>query len=246
MITNSSRDYESDIKSYFENKLTPDKYNDHNLTNRFIETAFTKKDQLDNIVDYLDNNKIAHKLIAKWFNRSAKGGFDLELIKKRGYYDANAVKLNQAKLATRGMSQLINPEVVKKLIDNTFILVIDSHYTNKEEVAQKGKSFLSILKEVGNAAGVSIVNDYVDLGAGLALDTFGKGFWVATNAHLFKLVWDDEIDARFFNELWCDDKTVTPEKINAFDNANFFALEYVGTDETGADVQSTSFTKKNK
>jgi hypothetical protein len=27
-------------------------------------------------------------------------------------------------------------------------------------------------------------------------------------------------------------------------NANFFALEYVGTDETGADVQSTSFTKK--
>lgn len=241
MITNSARDYESDIKAYFENKLTPDKYNNHNLDQRFITSAFKKKDQLDNIVDYLNENKIAQNLIAKWFNRSEKGGFNLDLIKERGYYDASSSKINQAKYAKRGLSQLINPEVVKKLLDNTFILVIDSKYTNKEKVASVGKSVLSLL---GNLPGASYADQLTSLGGSLVLDTFGKGYWVSTNAHLFKLVWNDEIDARFFNELWCDDGTVTPEKRKAFDNADFFALDYIGTDQTGADVQSTAFTKK--
>ena len=242
MIANSSRDYESDIKSYFENKLTPDKYNNHNLNERFINSAFKKKDQLDNIVDYLNENKIAHQLIAKWFNRSEKGGFNIDLIKQRGYYDASASEINQAKYAKRGMSQLINPEVIKKLIDNTFILIIDSKYTNKEDVAKTGKSILSLLGKLPGAG--SMVNQLTNIGGGLVLDTFGKGFWVSTNAHLFKLVWDDEIAARFENELWCDDKTITPEKKAAFDNADFFALEYVGTDQSGADIQSTGFTSK--
>ncbi len=242
MITDASREYESDIKSYFLDKVLPEKYNNHNLENRTINRA-GKKIELDNIVNFLNTEKIAHKLIAKWFNRKEDGSFDMSLIRERGFYDASVLDINTAKNTTRGLAQLA--DAGEELIGNTFILVNDSRYTNKEEVAGYAKSFLGSLT---SQLGVSVGSYAADL----TLTTFGKGFVVSTNSHLFKLVWDKEIESRFYNELYFDNseqyKRLTKEqklaKKNAFDNADFFALEYIGTDKSSADVQSSGFTTK--
>lgn len=234
MLTNPAREYEEDIKTYFVEKVVPDKYNNHNLKERYIN-ASGQGNELDNVVQYLNDNKIANQLIAQWFNRSAKGGFNMDLIKERGYYDASILDIKTAKSSARGLALLA--DAGEELIDNTFILVNDSKYTNKEEVASTAKSILSAITQ---NAGLSLGNEVAKLG----LDTFGKGFVVKTKSHLFKLVWDEEAQNRFFTELWADDKTITSEKKAAFDNANFFYLDYIGTDTSWADVQSTSLTTK--
>ena len=64
MITNESRQYEEAIKAFFLEKVVPDKYNNHNLGNRTI-AATGQRNELDNIVNYLNENKIANQLVAK-------------------------------------------------------------------------------------------------------------------------------------------------------------------------------------
>lgn len=235
MITDPSRDYEKDITTYFSEKLITDKYNNHNLEQRFIKSGYVKN-QLDNIVQYINNNKLANQLVAKWFNRSAKGGFNTKLLQERGFYDANALDIKIAQNSAKGMALL--EDAGQELISNTFILVNDSKYTNKEEVASKAKSIFSALS---SQLGVSTYTaQLTDIG----LTTLGKGFIVSTNSYLFKLVWDKATEARFYNELYATDENIIPEKKAAFDNATFFALEYIGTDKSSADVQSTAFTTK--
>jgi hypothetical protein len=39
------------------------------------------------------------KFIAKWFNRSAKGAFNMELVKSRGTYDASVIDVARSKMS---------------------------------------------------------------------------------------------------------------------------------------------------
>jgi hypothetical protein len=241
MTTNPSRQYENEIVTYFVDKVVPDKYNNHNLIDRKVPRS-GQKNELDNIVDYLNQNKTANKLVAKWFNRSENGAFDMNLIRERGYYDASILDITKSKSTVKGMAILA--DAGQELIDNTFILVNDSRYTNKEEVASAAKSILGAFTQ---SFGVSIGSEIANLG----MATLGKGFVVKTSSHLFKLVWDEETQQRFYEELYFDSSEITTankaeieRKKAAFDNATFFQLDYIGTDNSWADVQSTNMTTK--
>lgn len=133
MITNPTRQNEEDIKSYFVDKLTPDKYNNHNLDERFI-SASAEKSELDNIVEHLNRNKIAHQLISKWFSRSPKGDFNMKMIKNRGYYDASVMNIKKAQNSVKGNAILA--QAGEELVGNTFILINDSKYINKEDAGK--------------------------------------------------------------------------------------------------------------
>lgn len=240
MITNPSRQNEEDIKSYFVDKLTPDKYNNHNLDERFI-SASAEKSELDNIVEHLNRNKIAHQLISKWFSRSPKGDFNMKMIKNRGYYDASVMNIKKAQNSVKGNAILA--QAGEELVGNTFILINDSKYINKEDVGKVANGAITMLSNRLGLLG--------SLVAKTAVQTMAKGYIVSTNSHLFKLVWDAETQQRFYDELYFDASEMTPankaeieRKIAAFDNADFFALDYIGTDKSSADVQSTAFTTK--
>ena len=51
-------------------------------------------------------NDIARDMVAKWFNRSEKGGFEMSVISKRGSYDASAMDIATAKASKRGVEML--------------------------------------------------------------------------------------------------------------------------------------------
>lgn len=235
MITDPTRTNESTINEYFTTKLIPNKFNEHNLTERFINRRVGKEDQIENNNTFLTQNIIAKQLVAKWFKRSEKGGFSMELIKERGFYDASISDVNKAKSSTRGMALIADAS--EELISNTFVLINDSRYLNKEDVGKIANSAISL---VSNRLGF-----LGSLAAKTAVKTIAKGYIVSTTSYLYKLVWDQETATRFYNELWADDKTITPKLKAAFDNADFFKLEYIGSDKSMADVQSTSFTDKS-
>ena len=242
MVHDPSKQYADVIKNSFEKGPIPEKFNDHILGQRIV-IRNTDEDQTNNINAHLQTNNIAKELIAKWFNRSSNGGFNMDLIKIRGSYDASVLDIATAKSSKRGLDML--SDAGEELIKNTFVLVNDFKYISKEEVAEKAKGWMNTLGSVASLAGVSGAST-VTLVADTGLTVAGKGYVVKTTAHLYKLDWNDEVAHIFYNDYWADDKTITDEKRQAFDNSSIFKLTYIGSDNSWADVQSSVFTKKTE
>ena len=235
MLDDPSRPYANVIKASFEKGPIPEKFNDHNLGIRTMP-ATNVKDETENIKALLEANNVARDVVAKWFNRSEKGGFNMDLIAKRGSYDASALDIAKAKQSQRGLASVA--DAGEELIKNTFVLVNDYNYVSKEEVAKKVNKWLDA---VASATGSS---DLIAAQDGLTF--LGKGYVVKTTAFLFRLKWDEETAAIFYNDYWADDATITPEKKKAFDESKIFKLELIGSDNSWADVQATTLTKKTE
>ena len=242
MINDDTRPYANVIRESFEKGPIPDKFDDHRLENRIIP-ATNAPDEQENITQFLQSNQVAKMLVAKWFNRSEWGGFNMNLIQQRGKYDASSLDIAKAKSSERGVNMLA--DAGEELIKNTFVLVNDYKYTSKEEVAKKTSSGLGFLSSVSRLAGLPDVANIADV-ASVGATVMGKGYIVKSTAHLYRLVWDDETAALFYNNLWAEDNTITTEKMKAWEETDIFKLEYIGSDNSWADVQSTIFTQKTE
>ena len=123
------------------------------------------------------------------------------------------------------------------LIANTFVVVNDYKYTNKEEVVSKTKNILNdISLLIGNKSSSNVV---------MAADAFGKGYVIKTTSYLYRLVWNQETSATFYETFWTTKKSYDKAKIKAFDQTDIFRLEYIGRQDSWADVQSTKYTSKS-
>ncbi|TRX04167.1 hypothetical protein [Flavobacterium gawalongense] len=244
MVDAPNLPYADSIKKFFINSPIPEKFNDHNLGNR-VFTSFASPTEANPVTaNEILLNSIAKEAIAKWFNRSEKGGFNMDLIKSRGSYDASVLDIATAKASKRGLDMLA--DAGEELIKNTFVLVNEFKYTSKEEVAKKASGWLKVVGSVASyvpgGSTVSTISNAAAVGATVA----GKGYIVRTNAHLYRLDWNEEAATKFYNEYWADDNTITEEKKQAFDESKIFKLVYVGSDNSWADVQSSIFTKKRE
>ncbi|MEH6764895.1 hypothetical protein [Aequorivita antarctica] len=249
MVSDLQQDHSQTIQDAFVNYPIPDKFNDHNSELRtlpkLVDESLSKKEidelQKDSITQFLSNNAIAKLMVAKWFNRSESGGFNMDLIAARGSYNASDIDIKIARQSERGLAMVA--DAGEELLKNTFVVVNNFKYTNKEEVAKKASGFLSAVSSAASAAGasgISLAADATSIGVGVA----GKGYVIKTDAHLYRLVWDEETAAIFYNDYWTEDADLNPEKVAAFENSSIFKLEYIGTETAWADMQSTAFTKK--
>lgn len=189
-------------------------------------------------------NDIARELVAKWFDRSPKGGFNMNLIKSRGNYDATVLDIAKARASKRGLAML--GDAGEDLIKNTFVLINEFKYTDKEVIAKKTNKWLNIAATAASYAGVPNANTIVNVAtvASAGVTIAGKGYIVKTKAHLYRLDWNEEVAAKFYNDFWATDKSITPTKKKAFDETDIFKLVYMGSDDSWADVQSSIFTNK--
>jgi len=243
MIETPGLPYAEEIKKYFANSPMPDKFNDHNLGKRVYQKGELPSGGYAYGAQQELLNSIARDMVAKWFNRSEKGGFNMDLVSERGSYDASAIDIATAKASKRGIDMLA--DAGEELIGKTFVLINEFKYTDKAEVAEKARGILNVLGTIGEHAGISNASTITTL-AGAGATVAGKGYVVKTTAHLYQLVWDEATAATFYNEYWADDNTITPEKKQAFDNSTIFKLKYIGSDNSWADVQSSIFTNKTE
>lgn len=248
MIDDSNMKYGSIVRDNFINSPIPDKFDDHTLGFRTIPSNEVNKDDPNSILQYLNSKYVARDLVSKWFSRSENGGFNMELIKDRGSYDASVLDITVAKASKRGLNMLYDSG--EELIKNTFVLVNSFSYTDKEEVAAKVNtrgaavsSGLRLLSYLPGGGSLNKVANVVDI-ARTAAVVVGKGFTEKTNAYLFRLKWNDEIAAIFYENYWCTNETASNFHRTLFEQSNLFELEYIGTDVSWADVQSTAFTNK--
>jgi hypothetical protein len=244
MINDNSREFANVVKETFIASPIPDKFNDHNLSVRQIDAEAGAEEQDQNIAKFLDSNNVARNMVAKWFNRSKKGAFNMNLVANRGSYNASEMDANKAKMSKRGLALLA--DAGEELIANSFVLVNDYKYVSKEEIAKYTAVGLQLAGGILSAAtGNKAFQTAADVGT-VGVAVAGKGYVIKTTSYLYKLVWNDSISAVFYNEYWTDSLSFDPKRKAAFDASKIFKLEQVGSQVAWADLQSTIFTQKSE
>jgi len=242
MIDDPTRLRYETIKSAFMRTPFPEKFNNHNLTVKSITENPAKKNQEVNISTFLEREQVAKGMVAKWFNRSAKGGFNMDLVAQRGSYNASEMDAKTALLNKRGLALLA--DAGEELIGNTFVLISDFKYTNKEEVATQVTSFLSQAMADAAAQGTADAKTTKQLEATNKVVTeLGSGYVIVTTSYLYRLVWNDSVSAVFYNQYWTDDANLDSNKVKAFNNSKIFTLQFVGSEKSWADVQALKSMK---
>lgn len=240
MISHEDQKFASEIKDAFVKIPVPDKFNDHELSvkilslDKKLKGASSDKENSD-ISSFLERNKIASRLVAKWFNRDVNTGTcNMELVKERGLYNATEYDRILAEKSARSTALLM--DAGEDLIGNTFVLVNDIRYVDKSKAGTAVGMGLRIL---GALAGAATGNsDFADLG-----DSYGslaetlKGFKVKINTFLYKLEWDEATSAVFYKDQY----TSTPDivkKEEFEDGRGKYRLKYVGKVESSGSTTS--------
>lgn len=121
----------------------PEKYDKHELGFTFIEgtpNADRKADLTTQINAFLQQEQVAKKMVASWFGFDGKG-FNLDLIRERGQYDASVEDAQMALQTVRGKAML--DDAGEELLGKTFFLVNDISYIDhkqRAEMASEGGS----------------------------------------------------------------------------------------------------------
>lgn len=115
------------IKNEFlKNKLS-EKFDNNNLKSVFLTTnikGVTKDDdKIKEIIKKLKAEKAGNKIIAKWYNRQPDGTMNMDLIHKRGLYNAIDADVKTAESSKRGMAMI--KDMGMKLLSKSYIVVID-------------------------------------------------------------------------------------------------------------------------
>lgn len=217
----------------------PDQYNDHNLSIRMLNVG--KKDEYrDSITDWLDRNLVASRIVGKWFDRDVlTGECSMDLVKSRGLYNATELDKELASRSARGMAML--EDAGEDLIGNTFVLVHEAHYIDKEK---RGKNVATGLRILGALASIATGVDMTDLtdNAASLAETY-KGFRVVFNTRLYRLDWNDNVANNFYTKMYA--AKPDPDKKEAFEiGRDRFRLLYVG--DVKSSGSQTSFIGINE
>lgn len=242
LINHTEQNFAKEIRAAFLEMPVPDKYNDHNLSVKVVNMSAklknaSKKGENPAITEFLNSNEVASRLVARWFNRDKETGLcDMNLVADRGLYNANEIDKELAMQTTRGLAML--SDAGEELIGNTFVLVNDIRYVDKEERSKKVGSFLTglgnaVLSTTASSDGYALAQTLK--AAGDVTETY-KGFKVRINTFLYQLVWDDELAGEFYNTWQNDASTASPEPFEAIRGK--FSLRYVGKVESKGSTTS--------
>lgn len=201
---NEKDPYAKDLKTAFENLKVPEKYNDNQIDVKFVIPNFDMRvgncagsgataalfqgkepEKMQKINDLLKGDKATHKIVSKWFNKTADGKFDMNLIHQRGMYNANDAQFKDASLTERGVTTELK-DAGKMLVGKSYVLAIDfGNILTMEQWYDIKDNRRKLLKQLG-----------LDLGKKARTK---EGFITDIKGYLFKL--DGEIVQKVY-DIW--------------------------------------------
>jgi len=187
----------------------------------------------------LKDQKVANQMAAKWFNRTNDGLFDVSLIAERGTYNASEMEANIAKGSATGSSVLMDAGL--ELIGNSFVVISKLSFVENEPVARAIRDAVIASAEQNSKS--ELAKTLAIEGANKIYEKTKEGYSVWTTSYLYKLAWNDSIQAVFFTDLWIDSNNPDPKKKEAFDNTDLFRMDFVGSEKSTSLV---TFSLKEK
>lgn len=201
------------------------------VSNGLIDTS-SKEDYAIKTYKYLLQQKVAKQLFDRWFV-TPEGTLSADTMFHRGLYNATDAEADIA--AESALDNAMLQDAGKELVGNTFVVVTRYRYLSKDELIQE---IVAVAQAVAQASGAG---DYAALGgmaatAGLKA-SLGDGYYVRTTSYLFQLHWNDTV----FHEL----SNVFAD-INAYNDANFFKINYIGKETGWSQVKAGIFSNKSE
>lgn len=241
------------VENTFVEAPFPDKYNMHVVGPKtFNPTMYGGSLSLDNpdlgnkrmkagtagniedqrtIENFLTQEGIGRKMVARWFNRSENGGFDMNLIAERGFYDASEMAKQIAAGTARGSAAL--GDAGEELIGNTFIVAQKLNFVENEP-------FALAIREIAYATAAELesdlARDITKAAADVLYAATKDGYSAVAVAYLFQLVWNDSVAAVFYQDMWVDGNNPDPERVRKFDESQIFKLRFVGAEKANSTV----------
>ncbi|STO14376.1 hypothetical protein [Flavobacterium hibernum] len=223
------------IGAYY-NAPFPDKFDDHTIGEKSFDPKkyglvkeSSDEEMTSAINKYFTNNKIANKLVAKWFNRKSNGTFDISLVSERGLINASFTDIKTAEASAEGKALLQSAGL--ELIGNTFVVVSKMKFIENEPVARVTYEAAIV---AANKLTISLLrNKAIDV-AEKAYNKAKEGYSVWTTSYLYKLKWDDDTSNTFYQDYWIDNSTSgnLAEKKAKFDKSDLFQLELIGSENS--------------
>ena len=239
LVNHTDQKFAGEIKEAFLQIPVPDKFNDHNLSVKVLNLdkklagANSDKENVD-ITDFLKRNKVASRLVGRWFDRDSYTGMcDMELVKQRGLYNATEFDRQLALRSSRGLAML--QDAGEELIGNTFVLVNDIRYIDRNKGAKTASGFLKALGSIAAVATGMNIDDLTD-NIGDMVETI-KGFKVKINTFLYRLDWNEQQANNFYREQYATKPDV--KKVANFEaGRDAYTLKYVGKVESSGGTTS--------
>lgn len=233
LLKHPEKEYCNEMIEAFRSIPIPDKYNNHDLKIKVMPAPILKsmtKDEIegaykDAISKLLARNKIAGRLVEKWFNRDKNtGAFNMNLVAERGFYDASILDVREARASVRGTSLLA--DAGEELLGHTYVIVNDIRYADKETM----KGFMA-----GGLLVADLITSKFGIDLSAATDALGgvvndiAGFKVIVTSYLFRLEWNDETATHFYTNLWMDNSNADLQRKQEWNMAmGDFKLNYIG------------------
>lgn len=228
LVKHNDQKFAQEISDVFLKIPTPDKYNNHDLSVKVVNMDVKLKD-LEVIDNFIEDNGIASRMVARWFDRNPLTGVcTTDVVRERGLYNASEFDKELAARTQRGIAML--EDAGEDLIPNTFLIVNDIRYIDRQKTGQ----ILSIALRglggiVAGATGIDAISDLGD-SMGSMMETL-KGFKVNVNTYLYQLVWDEETAMTFYKDYYCS--APDEQKKKSFEaNRDKFRLTYIGSQKS--------------
>ena len=233
LISHTGDKFGDDIRDIFLQIPIPDKFDNHDLSIKVVNSDVRKKEEKEVIDAFLDRNRVARRLVSKWFNRDPETGVcNMDMISNRGLYNASFFDAARAKKSLRGNDLLA--DAGEELLNNTFVLINDVRYHDKQKTA---KVFGSVIKVAGSVAGAAMGNSDISNLADKAGDLAAsiKGFSVTVTSYLYKLEWTEDIAMTFYQDYYMDSTRQDDAKRLAYnDLKDLFRLKYIGSQQVSS------------
>lgn len=201
------------------------------LSGGLIDTS-SKEDYAIKTYKYLLEQKVAKQLADRWFI-TPEGTFTLDTVHERGFYNATEADVQIAQDAAYGINVLGDAGV--DLIGNTFVVVTRYRYLSKDDLITELMAVAQVAAEQAGAGGYASLG--AKAGAAALKASLGDGYYVRTTSYLFQFNWNDTI-AQQVGEL--------EEDINAYNNADFFSINYIGKESAWSQVKAGIFSNKSE
>ena len=229
-----------------QQKNFPNQYNKHGADIGKVKLGENKdisdKEMANLILKYINKNKIANRLVMKWFNYNENGkpNFDIDYpenpnaavnmktIFERGYYTVNAGDENVSMSALKRDRDVQIKELSMKLLPFTFMTFTKFEFYENEPVARAVRDAaiatadLTYKNAVDNGKDPKTAQFWRDIAVAAAQTVYNAtkdGYTLKSHTWLFKLVWDEE------TESYLNDKVLENPRLLA--TSDKFKMEYV-------------------
>ena len=192
-----------------------------------MENVTAGKEYNNNLVAAIDElnvkEKIGNQLIRKWFNIKDDGSWNYDLITERAEYSANQAAVAEANATSRGIQGIVDQG--ENLIANTYVTFSKLAFYQSEPVAAFIRNLALFIAGFTPAPARNIMV----AAAGTAYEAASKGYTAMTTTALYKLDWNDEVKAAFY-EMFKANNKIDMKKFNDYT----FGMSLVGIDNASS------------